>query len=127
LTNQAKNSAWAAHPDYHIDIKPLSHRIKIKFNKVTIADSHKVLLVQEQDYTFNYYFPCEDIRTDLLSLTEKISVCPFKGDATHWALAVGNKRVETATWSYQEPFSEVKQIKNYIAFYPEAIEELIST
>lgn len=47
------------------------------------------------------------------------------GDATHWALVVGDKRMEVGAWSYKTPFYEVKQIKNYLAFYPEVIEELI--
>jgi len=125
LMNQTKRSAWVEHPDYHMDIERTGHRAQIIYNKVTVADSNNVLQVQELDYPLRYYFPREDIKMDLLYPIDEISFCPFKGEATYWALVVDSKRIDRAAWCYKAPFPEVKQLKNYFAFYPEAIEKLI--
>ncbi len=62
---------------------------------------------------------------DFLERSSKMTHCPFKGDASHWTLALEGLRVEVAAWSYTDPFEQVIAIRNYIAFYPEVIEELI--
>jgi len=31
--------------------------------------------------------------------------CPWKGDASYWDLVVGDRVVEDAAWSYEEPFA----------------------
>ncbi|MFV2057625.1 MAG: DUF427 domain-containing protein [Thiohalomonadales bacterium] len=119
-----KNSAWIDNPDYRMDITNTNERIRILFNNLIIADSGAALILQENDYKPLYYFPRENLRMDLMQASSKISFCPYKGDAQHWSLSVGERRVEIAAWSYCDPFTEVEQIKNYISFYPEAIEEL---
>jgi len=113
-------SAWRQHPDYRIDIEACEKPMRVIYNGETIADSQHALLLQEQDHIPVYYFPREDVRMDLLRPIEKITFCPFKGEAHHWALTAGDRDVEVAAWSYEAPFDEVKRIKAYIAFYPEA-------
>lgn len=115
-----KQSAWADHPDYRIDIEVCEKPMRVVFNSETIADSQHTLLLREQDHAPVYYFPRQDVRMALLHPTAKTTFCPFKGEASHWALIIGAQHIEVAAWSYDKPFNEVKKIKGYIAFYPEA-------
>jgi len=117
-------SAWTEQPDYRIDIDACDNPVRVVFNGETIVDSENALLLREQDHAPVYYFPREDVRMDLLRPIEKISFCPFKGEAHHWALSLEAQHIEVAAWSYETPFSEVKKIKGYIAFYPEAVDQL---
>lgn len=115
-----KKSAWQEHPDYQIDIEVCGKPVRVILDGVTIADSCMVLLLQEQGHAPVYYFPREDVRMTHLHASEKTSFCPFKGEARHWSLHVGDQHIAVAAWSYEAPFDEVRQIKDYIAFYPEA-------
>ena len=118
------NSAWDKHPDYNIDITLSVKAIRIIFRGLALTDSKSALQLKEQNYPPVYYFPRNDVRMDLLKQSSKITHCPFKGDASHWALVLEGLRVEVAAWSYTAPFEQVSAIRNYIAFYPEIIEEL---
>ena len=117
--DKKKKSAWHEHPDYLIEIKPCEQRLRILCKEATLADSQRALVVLEQKHSPVYYFPQQDVRMELLSPTEKITFCPFKGEARHWKLVVDGQTVEVAAWSYAEPYDEVKKIKDYIAFYSE--------
>lgn len=125
MNTHFKKSAWGTHPDYKINIHPLNQRILIMFHDEIIADSTNTLLLQEQNMAPAYYLPRADIRMNFLHAIEKTSFCGFKGVAKYWTLIVQNQRIDVAAWYYEEPFEEVKEIKNHIAFYPDAIEILI--
>ena len=119
-TIERRKSAWGENPDYRIDIETCDKPVRVVFNGETIADSQHTLLLQEQDHAPVYYFPREDVHMDRLKPTTKTTVCPFKGEASHWSLTVGGRHIEVAAWGYEDPFDEVNKIKGYIAFYPEA-------
>lgn len=128
MINKIKNqSAWSKHPDYKIDIKPDESHISVILSGDLIADSQQTLLVQEQDHQPVVYFPRQDVRMEWLISTTKTSFCPFKGTARHWSLDNKDQHIEVAAWSYEDPFPQVNQIKNYIAFYPEVFSTLKDT
>ena len=49
--------------------------------------------------------------------TEHHTYCPYKGTASYWSIAVGDRLSENAVWAYPEPFDEVAALKDYVAFY----------
>jgi uncharacterized protein (DUF427 family) len=69
-----------------------------------------------------YYFPRDDVRTDLMEPTNHRTHCPYKGDASYWSLRVGNRAVENAVWSYEQPLSGMERIKGLLAFYWDKVE-----
>lgn len=111
-------------PGHRIDIELCPQQVRVVFNGKTIADSRQAIVLQEQNLAPVYYFPRDDVRMEFLSATEKRSFCPFKGNAKHWALSVGDRLVKVAAWSYERPFDGAGLITGYMAFYPEAIESL---
>ncbi|MCG8359555.1 MAG: DUF427 domain-containing protein [Kiloniellales bacterium] len=118
LAANAPSRASAISPDdYHIEIIPSPKRVKVVFNGFSVADSRRALILRETRYPPIYYLPREDVRMDLLERTTHRTYCPFKGNASYWTLAVGEERAENAAWSYEEPYDEVAEIKDYIAFY----------
>jgi uncharacterized protein (DUF427 family) len=82
-----------------------------------VADSTRALLLLEAGHLPVYYFPPEDVRTDLLEPTDKRSHCPYKGEASYWSVTVGDRVVTDAVWSYQDPLPGRDDIKGYLAFY----------
>lgn len=112
-----RQSGFAAHPEYQVHFEPTEKRVRAIFNGEAVADSCAVQLLRETGHIPVYYFPRDDVRLDLLQRTDHASFCPFKGDAAYWTVRVGARSAENAVWSYEEPFAEVAEIKDYLAFY----------
>jgi len=72
-----------------------------------------------------YPSPPADIQTDLLLPIERTTVCEWKGRARYFSVRLPTRLIETAAWSYLEPFAEFEAIRGFIAFYLNAVECLI--
>jgi uncharacterized protein (DUF427 family) len=97
--------------------EPCPRRVRVFVGNVAVADSKSVLLLFESMHLPVYYFPPEDVRSDLLEPTAKSTRCPYKGQASYWTIKVGDRVATDAVWSYQDPIAERTDIKGYFAFY----------
>ena len=114
---ETRESGFKTNPDYKILFEPSPRRVRVKFNGETIADSTNAHLLFETRHLPVYYFPRSDVRMDLMTATEHHTFCPYKGTASYWTIAVGDKVAENAVWGYPDPFDEVAAIKDFVAFY----------
>ncbi len=112
-----KAPGFAKRPGYEIRFEPCAKRLRVVFGGETIADTTAVRLLHETRHLPVYYFPRDDVRMDLLAATDHHSYCPFKGEASYWTVAAGGKTAENTVWSYEAPYDEVADIKDYLAFY----------
>lgn len=103
-------------PDHWIHVVASPRWIRVFFSGSVIADSKRVLLLREAGCLPVYYFPMEDVRTDLMVRTDHKSHSPYKGEATYWTIRVGERVAERASWSYQEPPPECAGLKSHMAF-----------
>ena len=80
-----------------------------------IVDSMRAMVLWETRHLPTFYFRCSDFCMDLLHLTDHITHCPFKGNASYWNIAVGDTVVENAAWSYETPFVATTALTDYVA------------
>lgn len=99
-------------------IEASSKHIRVIFNGVVIADTHKAQRVLETSHPPVYYIPPQDIRTEFLKSTSRQTFCEFKGGARYYTISVAGKRIENAAWYYPDPERRYKAIQNHVAFYP---------
>lgn len=118
----ARISALHSHLGYRVAFEPGFRHIQASFNGQTIVDSTRVMIMRETGYPPIFYFPRDDVRMDLMTPSKHTTFCPFKGNASHWDLTVGDRRSENIMWSYNEPFSEVKKIREYVSLTWEAMD-----
>jgi len=116
-----RESLYSKFPDYRVDLEPSSKRVRVELDGQVIADSRRTLIVRETKHDPVVYFPCEDVRFDLLEAADHQSFCPFKGEACYWSLRVGDRIEENLLWGYDDPFDEVAGLKGYVAFYPDRV------
>ena len=100
-----------------IRVEQWPRRVRAVIGDVAVADSTRVLLLLEKGHLPVYYFPAEDVRTDLMEPTAKHTRCPYKGEASYWTVKAGGREVANAVWSYLDPLPERTDIKGYMAFY----------
>ena len=109
---------------YRFTFDPEAKRVSAIYQGITLADSNEVMLLQETRIAPICYFPREDVRMDLFERSNFVTYCPFKGNAAHYSLRVGDIAAENILWSYEDPFKESTGIKDYVAFYPDQVEIL---
>ena len=98
-------------------------RIRALFAGETVVDSRHAKLLHEHGHLPLYYFPEDDIRTDLLEPTEHHTTCPWKGEASYWSVRVGDRVAENALWGYDQPRSDAPPLTGYRAFYWNKMDE----
>jgi len=100
-----------------VRVEPIAKRVRAFVGGVAIADSCRVMMMFETARLCVYYFPFEDVRTDLLVATSKAVRSPAKGDATYYSIGVDGRTVENAAWRYLDPPAGCPEIANLVAFH----------
>jgi adenylate cyclase len=107
---------------YRVVLSPVGKRLQAVVRGQIIADSAEALVMHETRLPSVFYFPRHDVRMDLLTRTSRRSHCPFKGDASYWTLNVDGATIANAAWSYEDPYDEATDVKEYVAFEWAAID-----
>jgi uncharacterized protein (DUF427 family) len=113
-------------PNPVITLEQLPACLVVKFHGIQVAASAHVLVLKEANYPPVYYVPREDVDEKYFARTDHTSYCPYKGDASYFSLQVPGAESANAVWTYEHPKISVKDIQNYVAFYPDQVKfELI--
>ncbi|HEY2160759.1 MAG TPA: DUF427 domain-containing protein [Solirubrobacteraceae bacterium] len=104
-------------PGRALYLEPTPKRIRVVVGGETIADSRRAMLLHESGHQPIYYFPPEDVRSDVLEPSERHTRCPKKGDASYHTIRAGANVVEAGAWYYPDPLPDAPPIKDLIAFY----------
>ncbi len=104
-------------PGRALYLEPTPKRVRVQVASETIADSRHVMVLHESGLQPVYYFPPEDVRSDVLESSDRHTRCPKKGHASYFSIRVGDRIVEDGAWYYPNPVSDAPPIKDLIAFY----------
>src|SRR5580700_4035902 len=111
-------------PDHPITIERNSARITVSVGGRVVADTHDALTLREASYPPVQYIPRRDVDMAALTRSELTTYCPYKGDASYYSIPAGGDRSLDAVWTYETPFEAMAQIKDYVAFYPDRVDEI---
>jgi uncharacterized protein (DUF427 family) len=111
-------------PDHPITIEPNPDRVVITVGGRVIAATWDALTLREASYPAVQYIPRRDVDMAALARSEQTTYCPYKGDAAYYSIPAGGDRSVNAVWTYESPFEAVAQIKDYVAFYPDRVDEI---
>ena len=85
---------------------------KAIWNNEVLAESDATIEVEG-----NQYFPPNSVNMQYFQKSETQTVCPWKGLASYYSLAVNGKENADAAWYYPETKHAAKDIENYVAFW----------
>ena len=111
-------------PDHPIAIEANPSRILVMVAGKTIADTRGALTLREASYPAVQYIPRRDVDMTALTRSEHKTFCPYKGEASYYNIPAGGDRCINAVWSYEAPFEAMEQIKEYVAFYPDRVDQI---
>ncbi|WP_395613107.1 DUF427 domain-containing protein [Allosphingosinicella sp.] len=86
--------------------------VKAVWNGATIAESDDTVVVEG-----NHYFPRDAVDQALLRPSDTHTICPWKGTASYYSLAVDGAENRNAAWYYREPKPAAAEIRDRIAFW----------
>jgi uncharacterized protein (DUF427 family) len=110
-------------PGSALYLEPTPKRIRAVVARETVADSRRAMLLHESGHQPIYYFPREDVRTDLFEPSDKHTHCPKKGEASYYTIHLGDHVIKNAAWYYPQPIDGAPPIKDLIAFYWDRIDQ----
>lgn len=106
-------------PDHPITLGESGEQVSVHLGGRLVARTTRAIVLQEAAYPAVYYVPREDVQAPL-TRTETEYYCPYKGEATFYAIEnEAGDVVQDAAWSYEQPFDAVGPIAGHLAFYPE--------
>jgi len=104
-------------PDHPITIAPTDERVVVRVGEQVIAETEAALTLQEASYAPVQYVPIGDVDATLIGPSETETYCPYKGDASYYAINLPTASIEDAIWEYASPYDAVKEIAGHVAFY----------
>jgi uncharacterized protein (DUF427 family) len=109
-------------PYHRIDILESSRHVKITVDGEVVAETRRARVLFETGLPPRWYIPREDVHSDALVESEKVTGCAYKGYASYWSVRVGGADEEDLVWTYREPRPEAERIKDYLAFFNERVD-----
>jgi uncharacterized protein (DUF427 family) len=103
--------------DQRVRLEPTGKRVRAFLGATAVADSTRVMMMFEAGRLPVYYFPVDDVRTDLFKAGSRSDWSPQKGQATYWSVAVDDLEAPDAAWRYLDPMPGCSQLSGYVAFH----------
>jgi uncharacterized protein (DUF427 family) len=98
-------------------LEPSPRWVRVYLGGTVVADSKRVLLMLGPKHLGVYYFPPEDVRTDLLKANGRTRDSGEAGPARLYDLTVGDRTSQDAAWSFSQPPNEIAAVDGWFAFY----------
>jgi uncharacterized protein (DUF427 family) len=112
-------------PYTRIDILPTSRRVVVEAAGEVVAESTQAHVLFETGLPPRYYLPKVDVRTDLLTRTDHVTHCPYKGESEYRSIKAGGRVHENAVWSYRYPLAESIRIAGLLSFDPAKVDVIV--
>jgi len=105
--------------------EPTSRRVQIIHQGKMLVDSRKALRTLETSHPPTYYIPQTDIAMEHLRRNARRTLCEWKGQACYYDVVIGDDTIPAAAWTYGAPTTEFTSIRDYIAFYPDPLDQCL--
>jgi uncharacterized protein (DUF427 family) len=109
-------------PNAYIVFEESPRRVRAFLGGAAVADSRRMMLLHESGRLPVYYFPREDVRTELFEDSERTTVDDRKGAASYWHVRANGKLAENAALAYERPPAGAPDLSGYIAFEWDALD-----
>ena len=99
-----------------------SRVVRLEHHGVVLAESNRPHMLFEAAFPMaRYYLPRHDIRVDL-EPGALITVCAYKGEATHYTVVAAGQELPDIALSYEDPLLDATGVKGLISFYRERLD-----
>jgi len=104
--------------DHPITIEPIAGTVSVVWRGRPLGRTNRALELKESGYKPVVYIPRSDVDMTVFKRTDRVTTCPYKGEANYYSLVDGDVRDDNAVWTYEKPKADVEEIAGHLAFYP---------
>lgn len=109
--------------DYQIETRAMHERVEIFMEGDKIVETRQGLELKEKGHDPVIYLPRNEVKGVQLQKCGEYH-CPFKGKAELYNVKHNSSIFENAAWSYTEPYDDVAEIRDMVAFYPGKVQDI---
>lgn len=110
-------------PYVRADAVRSNRRVRIELAGRVLADAPDSVIVYETGLPPRYYLDKTTIDWSLLTPTDTVSSCPYKGTTSeYWNANVDGQEIADIAWSYKFTTLPVTAIAGLVAFYDEQVD-----
>ena len=108
-------------PYVRVDALRSTRTVTVEVEGVIVARSSSPVMLFETGLPTRYYLNRTDIDFSLLSPSDTVTSCPYKGQTSgYWSFARGDRHIPDVAWAYDFPTRQLSPIAGLVAFYNEA-------
>lgn len=109
-------------PYHRVDARRTSRQVRVATGGgAEVARSGRAVMLFETGLPARFYLPREDVAAELVASSRR-TVCPYKGEATYFSVRLGDRLVEDAAWSYEQPLGEALAVAGLVSFLHDEIQ-----
>jgi uncharacterized protein (DUF427 family) len=108
-------------PYHRVDVRRSSRHAVARADGEVLAETDTPVLVFETGFPVRVYFRPEDVRAELLTPSDRTTICAYKGTATYWSASAGGETIADAVWTYAEPLEDAHAIAGLQSFLADGI------
>ena len=97
---------------------PSERHVRVERDGELLAESLRPTALFETWLPTRWYLPAEDVRLDVLTPSDTVTRCPYKGQARSGRRS-GHADI---AWSYPEPIPECPRIAGLVCFFNEHVD-----
>ncbi len=109
-------------------VEPVDTVLRVEWRGRTIAETSRGMRIVETAGAPVYYFPPQDVSTDVLMETDYVTFCEWKGAAIHYDLRDGAVSVEHGAFTYPDPLTDLGQgyerVAGWFGFYAPKVDKV---
>jgi uncharacterized protein (DUF427 family) len=103
-------------PFKRIDVLRSDRHVRVEVAGVTVAESSRPMMLVETALPARWYLPREDVRMDLLTLSDVHTICAYKGVASYLSF----DGAPDVAWFYADPLQDALPVHDLICFWQPA-------
>jgi uncharacterized protein (DUF427 family) len=109
-------------PYHRVDVRRTGRPVHVVADDgADVAGSERAALLFETGAPPRFYLPREDVAAELVPSARR-TTCPYKGEATYFSVRLGDRLIEDAAWSYEQPLEGSFGVRELVSFHHEALE-----
>ncbi len=112
----------ARDPYKRVDVAQSSRHVQVTVDGEAVAETRRPVLLFETGLPVRYYIPLLDVKLDALAQSEKVTACPYKGQASYYSMPALGERGQDIAWYYRTPIAGVEAIAGHVAFFNERVD-----
>jgi uncharacterized protein (DUF427 family) len=109
-------------PFHRVDVRRSSRHVRIERDGQMLAETERPHLLFETHLPVRFYLPLDDVDGERLRPSDRRTSCAYKGEASYWSVAVGDRVVPDLAWTYAAPLPDAVEITGLVAFFDERVD-----